>query len=170
MTEYELETLRDQTAQNTERMNQEFEQNPTYFGKEPIMRALRPKEQPRLGQQKNPCPPGSFSISDWTGYPENLPKPTGPFRLLSGEAYENARREANRANRRLHEENPDWDGLQIHEIQPVKFGGSPTDLNNKIPLTQENHIPATVWWNQLTGQLGSDWHDDNEQEKIVCFF
>ncbi len=94
-------------------------------------------------------PEGSFSIADWVGYPANLPKPTGPFRLLEGAEYDVARGEANSANAAIHEADPSLNGLQLHEIQPVKFGGSPTDPLNKIPLTPQQHIPATTWWNQL---------------------
>ncbi len=39
-------------------------------------------------------PEGSFSIIDWTGYPEHLPKPKGPFRLLQKQEYKAARRSA----------------------------------------------------------------------------
>jgi hypothetical protein len=35
----------------------------------------------------------------------------------------------------------------------VKFGGSPTDPLNKIPLTPAEHAPATTWWNQLQRDL-----------------
>ena len=92
---------------------------------------------------------GSFSIADWSGYPANVPKPTGPFRLLEGAEYDAARAEANAANRALHQADPSLNGLQLHEIQPVKFGGSPTDPLNKIPLTPQQHAPVTTWWNQL---------------------
>jgi hypothetical protein len=92
---------------------------------------------------------GSFSIADWSGYPANVPKPTGPFNLLEGAEYEAARAEANAANRAMHQADPSLNGLQLHEIQPVKFGGSPTDPLNKIPLTPQQHAPVTTWWNQL---------------------
>jgi hypothetical protein len=45
-------------------------------------------------------------------------------------------------------------GLQIHEIQPVKFGGSPVDSANKIALDPLDHAQYTVWWNRL--QRGLD--------------
>jgi hypothetical protein len=64
-------------------------------------------------------------------------------------ALREARAEANAANRALHQADPFLNGLQLHEIQPVKFGGSPTDPLNKIPLTLQQHSPATTWWNQL---------------------
>jgi len=40
-------------------------------------------------------------------------------------------------------------GKQIHEIQPVKFGGSPTDPANKIALTPQEHYPLTTWWKRF---------------------
>jgi RHS repeat-associated protein len=99
---------------------------------------------------------GSFSIRDWSGYPAGLPKPEGPFRLLEGQEYAAARGAANQANRALHAADSTLNGLQIHEIQPVKFGGSPTDPLNKVPLTPADHASATTWWNRLQRDLQSD--------------
>jgi hypothetical protein len=98
-------------------------------------------------------PEGSFSIIDWMGYPANLPRPTGPFRLLEGAEYDAARAAANQANRAIHQADSSLAGLQIHEIQPVKFGGSPTSPLNKIPLRPQQHAQATIWWNQLQRDL-----------------
>jgi RHS repeat-associated protein len=92
---------------------------------------------------------GSFSIADWSGYPASVPKPTGPFNLLEGAEYDTARSAANNANRALHQVDSSLNGLQLHEIQPVKFGGSPIDPLNKIPLTPQQHATVTTWWNQL---------------------
>ena len=65
----------------------------------------------------------SSSITDFSGYPEGLPKPGGPFRLLEGSEYDAARSAANQANRAMHAADQTLEGLQLHEIQPVKFGG-----------------------------------------------
>lgn len=94
---------------------------------------------------------GSFSVLDWQGYPTvgNVPKPTGPFRLLEGAEYSAALKLKNAANAALHNNNPALKGLHIHEIHPVKFGGSPTDILNKIFLTQPQHAPYTSFWNKL---------------------
>jgi hypothetical protein len=93
---------------------------------------------------------GTFSVLDWHGYPAGGPKPNGPFRLLEGVEYSAARQAANSANRALRTSNPSaFEGLQIHEIQPVKFNGSPTDMANKIFLTPEQHIQYTNFWNAL---------------------
>ena len=100
---------------------------------------------------------GSFSITPngWKGYPgnPNVPKPTGPFRLLQGGEKEAGRSAANNANRAAHRADQTLAGKQIHEIQPVKFDGSPTDPANKVPLTPEEHTPFTTWWRQLQRDL-----------------
>jgi hypothetical protein len=93
---------------------------------------------------------GSFSIADWSGYPANVPKPTGPFNLLEGAEYDAARAEANAANRAMHQADPSLNGLQLHEIQPVKFGGksyrpieqNPTDTT--AARTGNNLVESTT--------------------------
>lgn len=97
---------------------------------------------------------GEFSIIDWTGYPDDLPRPNGPFRLLDGNEYQTARQAANRANSQIRVTQGLGPDLQIHEIQPVKFGGSPTDPANKIYLDTTFHrTQVTPWWNRLQRQL-----------------
>jgi hypothetical protein len=96
-------------------------------------------------------PEGSFDIIDWSGYPEGVPKPQGPFRLVEGQEYDAARDAANKANSAIRKEQ----GLvgkpvQVHEIKPVKFGGSPTDPANKVILPRDVHMQqVTPWWNRL---------------------
>jgi len=94
---------------------------------------------------------GSFSVFDWTGYPTvgNVPKPTGPFRILEGAEYDTARKLANQTNEALKKAGIFPRGTDIHEIHPVKFGGSPTDLANKIALSRPMHTPYTNWWNNF---------------------
>jgi hypothetical protein len=93
---------------------------------------------------------GSFSVADWKGYPEGGIKPAGPFRLLEGAEYTAARNLANSTNASLRNSNPEFfKGLQIHEIQPVKFGGSPSLFSNKLFLSQPEHIQYTNFWNAL---------------------
>ncbi len=85
---------------------------------------------------------GSFSITKqgWQGYPSNpkVPKPEGrTFRLLQGAEKDAERKAANNANRAAHRADPSLAGKEIHEIQPVKLGGSPTDpANNTISLSK----------------------------------
>jgi RHS repeat-associated protein len=91
-----------------------------------------------------------FSVRDWTGYPRGVPVPKGPFRLLKGNEYDAARKAANAANAALRRADPaKYAGKEIHEIHPVKFGGSPTDPANKIALTPQEHAEVTTWWNRL---------------------
>lgn len=97
---------------------------------------------------------GEFSVVDWTGYPGSLPKPSGPFRLLTGAEYDAARNAANKANAALRRSDPaKYAGKQIHEIHPVKFGGSPTDPANKVALTPQEHARYTAFWNRLVRDL-----------------
>lgn len=42
--------------------------------------------------------------------------------------------------------------MDIHEVHPVKFGGSPTDVNNKIPLLPSKHQEYTNFWNSIQRQ------------------
>jgi filamentous hemagglutinin len=95
--------------------------------------------------------PGAFSISNWNGYPAGVPKPQGTFRLLEGAEYTSARDAANTANKAIRKEQ----GLvgldvDVHEVKPVKFNGSPTDPGNKLVLPRDVHRQqVTPWWNQL---------------------
>lgn len=92
-------------------------------------------------------PRGQFSVRRWEGYPDEVPKPAGDLRLRTGTEYEQARAAANRTNRRLRREDPNaYRGKQIHEIHPVKFGGSPTDPANKIAVTPEEHYRLNAFW------------------------
>jgi RHS repeat-associated protein len=89
---------------------------------------------------------GDFSISNWEGYPADIPQPAGPFRVIGGDEYAAARNAANNANRAVHRADASLAGKQIHEIQPVKFNGSPTDAANKIALAPAEHTAVTTWW------------------------
>lgn len=68
---------------------------------------------------------------------------------MTGAEYSSARATANSANRAAHDIDPSLKGLQVHEITPVKFGGDPADLSNKIGVTQAEHAPMTKFWNSL---------------------
>ena len=126
-----------------------------------LKKALGGKKIPPIRSGGTNCPvpsnlkPRSFSVRDWTGYPSGtVPKPTGPFRLLEGAEYEAARKAANQANAALRRADPaKFAGKQIHEIQPVKYGGSPTDPANKIALTPQEHAQYTNWWNRFERSL-----------------
>ncbi len=96
---------------------------------------------------------GSFSITErgWRGYPEGIPRPQGPFRVLEGAEYVAARKAANRANLAIRKADPgSLAGKEIHEIQPIKFGGSPIDSANKIRLPENIHKQqVTPWWKRF---------------------
>ncbi|PID44178.1 MAG: hypothetical protein CSB47_11605 [Proteobacteria bacterium] len=99
---------------------------------------------------------GEFNIIDWEGYPDGVPKPTGPMRLIEGAEYDAARKAANSANRKIRRDN-NLVGQQVdvHEVLPVKFGGSPTDPANKIIIDRSLHRQkVTPWWNQLQKDVG----------------
>jgi RHS repeat-associated protein len=84
---------------------------------------------------------GAFSIIDWSGYPAGMARPAGPFRVISGAEYDAAREAATTANRQIIKEfSAQGSGYHIHELQPVKFGGSPTDMANKVFMPWQEHI------------------------------
>ncbi|TIW59858.1 MAG: hypothetical protein E5V48_16125 [Mesorhizobium sp.] len=102
-------------------------------------------------------PSGSFSMSDWADYPiAVVPKPEGPFIRLDGTEHKAARKAADKANRIIRRKR----GLvgqpvDVHEVKPVKFGGSPTDASNKVILPREVHQQqVTPWWNKLLKDIG----------------
>ena len=97
---------------------------------------------------------GSFNLAFWAKYPSWAPKPDGALRVLSGAEYDAARSAANSANAALRRGDAEaYAGKQIHEILPVKFGGSSTDPANKIALTPAQHAELTNFWNQLLRDL-----------------
>ena len=94
---------------------------------------------------------GDFSILDWSGYPGGL-RPEGPFRILEGAEYESELAAKKAANAALHD-SLGLRGGDIHEIQPVKFAGSPTSMANKIVLDPQTHRQYTKWWAKLLRDL-----------------
>jgi hypothetical protein len=62
--------------------------------------------------------------------------------------------------------NPQTKGMQIHEIQPVILGGSPTDPANKTILTRQKHAEIVTWWNrkikEFENQLGGNDGEDRK--------
>jgi RHS repeat-associated protein len=95
---------------------------------------------------------GPFSIIDWSGYPPNCRPPgPGPFRLVDAE-YEAAKAAKQAVNKALRKKHAKFFGrawADIHEPHPIKFGGSPTDMNNKEILSPPDHWEVTAWWNDL---------------------
>jgi len=53
---------------------------------------------------------------------------------------------------RQHDESA-YPGLDIFQIKPVILGGHPTDPQNRIALTREQHIAAVRYWNRIIRDL-----------------
>ena len=100
-------------------------------------------------------PDGEIEITDWKGYPENGPKPEGKLQIIDGDEYQQARNVANKENSAIHRNNPELKGKDIHEIQPIKFNGSPTERSNKIVLSRREHSRYTRFWNEVQRQVES---------------
>lgn len=48
---------------------------------------------------------------------------------------------------------PFAEGWDIHEVHPVKFGGSPTDLGNKVAILPAEHWQISAFWKALQREL-----------------
>ena len=102
---------------------------------------------------------GTFIIKDWSKYPDDyvpLPNKNKEWRLLEGDEYELARRQANEANKNIRNGDNYYSDnrLEIHEIEPVKFGGSPIDLDNKTAIQGRVHRKyVTPWWNKIRNEV-----------------
>jgi filamentous hemagglutinin len=92
----------------------------------------------------------NIPASMWADFPAGAPRPTGPINLIEGEALVAARAAAKKINGKLSRGfklGPA--GVDIHEIVPLKFGGSPTDLANKVGLHESVHSRVTTWFGRL---------------------
>ncbi len=98
-------------------------------------------------------PTGSFSVVDMSTFPVPGLAPTGPLRMVDGAEYASARSAANAANRAIRRDaeaaGVSIKSMHVHEVQPVKFGGSPTDLGNKVLLPDQVHYQISGWWLHL---------------------
>lgn len=96
---------------------------------------------------------GSFSVVDRSGFPDPDLFPSGPLRLVEGEEYAAARAAGNEATRQVRRDasaaGVDPSGMDVHHIQPVKFGGSPTDPGNLLLIPHEIHQELNIWWSRL---------------------
>lgn len=113
----------------------------------------------RISLQLAPESQGVFNLttrfenvppSIWETFPEVAPQPTGPINLIYGAEYDAAVAAKTAANRPLSRGfglGPA--GYDVHEIVPVKFGGSPTDLANKVGLPRPLHYEVTAWFKRL---------------------
>jgi hypothetical protein len=100
-----------------------------------------------------PAPADSFRVLDWKDYPAYLPTPTAPLMLLEGGEYSRARAAADRTNDAIHKAFPELRGYEIHEIQPVQFGGDPRDPNNKMLIDPKLHDVVSAWWARLVDKI-----------------
>lgn len=91
---------------------------------------------------------GEFSVLSWKGYPDGLARPE-TLRWIDDAEYAAARKLANDTNSALRAEWGVPRGWQIHEVQPVRFGGNPVDIANKIVVQQEFHQQISGWWRSL---------------------
>lgn len=102
---------------------------------------------------------GTFIIKDWSDYPDDyvpVPDKNKIWTFLEGDDYTGARDAANTFNRNMRSSDPYYsnNGLEIHEIEPVKMGGSPTDLNNKVAIQSQAHRRyVTPWWNKIRNEV-----------------
>lgn len=86
---------------------------------------------------------GEFSVTNeqWQQYPSagDVPKPEGPFRMIEGAEYKEALAAKNKANAAMHAADPSLKGMHIHEVKPVKFGGSPNLAEVQLTLPIRLH-------------------------------
>lgn len=97
----------------------------------------------------------TFQITDWSDYPDDyvpMPNQNQTFVMLEGQDYNSARDQANKVNAATRRSDSYYsdNNLEIHEVVPVKFGGSPTDPNNKVAIQAQAHRGyVTPWWNKI---------------------
>lgn len=102
---------------------------------------------------------GTFIIKDWSDYPDDyvpVPDQNKVWTFLEGDEYNSARDSANIFNRNMRAADPYYanNGLEIHEIEPVKMGGSQTDINNKTAIQSQVHRRyVTPWWNKIRDEV-----------------
>ena len=94
---------------------------------------------------------GDFSITPqgWAGYPSGYKKPPGTFNFLDDAEYEVNRAAANAANKQINEVENLGVWSEIHEVKPVRFGGSPTDYANKDLLSPPEHWKVSAFWRDM---------------------
>jgi filamentous hemagglutinin len=86
---------------------------------------------------------GTFSIWDWKGYPTKGVRPSGTFKLVPKGQTAQLREIVKIENGAIRDEaerlGHPFTGSQVHEVKPIKFGGSPTDPANKVIVPDELH-------------------------------
>jgi hypothetical protein len=105
--------------------------------------------------------PGTFSISDWEGYPYER-RPSQPVRLREGAELKAATKAKKNANYKLRQKLRIVGDktVEVHEITPIKFGGHPTDIDNKVVIPAQKHAEISKWFNSLQRDIeGRGYHD-----------
>ena len=130
------------------KINRGFAVNPFYRGRKTSNRIeIISKEK------------GTFRIKDWSDYPDEyirVPDKNKIWTYLQGKDYINARNGANSVNKSIRSKDSYYtlNRLEIHEVEPVKFGGSPTDLNNKAAIQSQAHRKyVTPWWRSIQSEV-----------------
>jgi hypothetical protein len=75
-----------------------------------------------------------------------LPRPSGPFRVLEGGEAEAAAARARSANRALLAQNEELVGFELVEVHPALLGGEPEAIENKRAVDGETHRELVVFW------------------------
>jgi hypothetical protein len=57
------------------------------------------------------------------------------------------------ASERPPKSKPTLRGKEIFEIKPIILGGSPTDPENKVVLTRDQHMEVVRYWNKVVADL-----------------
>jgi cell wall assembly regulator SMI1 len=57
------------------------------------------------------------------------------------------------SSQRSSKSNPTLRGKEMFEIKPIILGGSPTDPENKVALTRDQHMEVVRYWNKLVSNL-----------------
>lgn len=57
------------------------------------------------------------------------------------------------SSKRLRHSKDDLRGQEIFEVTPIILGGSPTDPQNKVALSREQHVQAVRYWNSVIASL-----------------
>ena len=82
---------------------------------------------------------------------------SNPTRILSMRQGDtnltNGREKMAHASERPPKSKPTLRGKEIFEIKPIILGGSPTDPENKVILTRDQHMEVVRYWNKVVGDL-----------------
>ena len=75
-----------------------------------------------------------------------LPRPSGPFRVLEGDEAEAAVSRARSANRALLAQHEELVGFELVEVHPALLGGEPEAIENKRAVDGQTHRELVAFW------------------------